>query len=156
MTESILFKTPPAIVEKINRLCRLLFQEQSAFEQAAAHITDSALRCTVLTLAQNTHQYACELSSQVQTMRGIEAPGGIPISPYAAQQNTLVDDTSFSNENEVLAFCKMNEKKMVFAYRDILNESLLYEGLRKMIRYQLNGVLVTFMQLRLLNSLKFS
>jgi len=50
----------------------------------------------------------------------------------------------------------MNEKKMVFAYRDILNESLLYEGLRKMIRYQLNGVLVTFMQLRLLNSLKFS
>ena len=154
MTESIPFKTPPVIVEKINRLCRLLFQEQSAFEQAATHITDSALRCTVLTLAQNTHQYACELSSQVQTMKGIEAPGGI--SPYAVQQSSVIDDTSFSNENEVLAFCKMNEKKMVFAYRDILNESLLYEGLRKMIRYQLNGVLVTFMQLRLLNSLKFS
>jgi len=156
MTESIPLKTPPIIVEKINRLCRLLFQEQSAFEQAATHITDSALRCTVLTLAQNTHQYARELSSQVQTMRGVEAPGGIPISQQTVQQPATFDYGTFDNENEVLAFCKMNEKKMVFAYRDILNESALYEGLRKMIRYQLNGVLVTFMQLRLLNSLKLS
>src|SRR5947207_5325271 len=101
MTESIPFKPPPAIVEKISRLCRLLFQEQSAFEQAATHITDSALRCTVLTLAQNTHQYACELSSQVQIMRGVEAPGGIPISQRVAQQTSLIDYTSFDNENEV-------------------------------------------------------
>jgi len=153
MNESILFKTPPLIVEKINRLCRLLLQEQTAFEEVATHITDTDLRCTVLTLAQNNHQYACELSSQVQTISGIESPGGLP---PVLQPAATIEHPVLCNENEVLDFCKMNEKKMVFAYREILNESALYEGLRKMIRYQLNGILVTFMQLRLLNSLKLS
>ncbi len=153
MIPSSSLKTPPVIVEKINNLCSLLLQEQSDFEQVATQITDTELRCTVLTLAQNNHQYACELSSQVQAIRGTEVPGGLPLS---LKPVTEIESCVFNNENEVLAFCKMNEKKMVFAYRDILNESALYEGLRKMIRYQLNSILVTFMQLRLLNSLKLS
>jgi hypothetical protein len=49
----------------------------------------------------------------------------------------------------------LNERKMVSAYRDILNESFLYDGLRKLIRYQLNGILCSFTQLRLLYSVKF-
>lgn len=153
MNESIPSKTSSNILEKINRLCGLLLKEQTEFEQAATLISDHALRCTVLTLAQNNHQYACELSSHVLCMQGIEIPGGLPPLVSMMPASPADTPTLFNNEHEVLDFCRMNEKKMVFAYRDILNDLTLYDGLRKMIRYQLNGILVSFMQLRLLNSL---
>jgi len=44
----------------------------------------------------------------------------------------------------------MKEKKMTGAYREILNDPNLYEGLRSMMRYQLNGILCAFAQLKLL------
>ena len=156
MQASTFFKATPFITEKINKLCRLLMQEKEEFEAVATTIKDRDLRCTVLTLAQNNNQYATELSSQMQSMCGEENEGGIPIHAfyYDHPDETLLK--KFSDENEIMAFCNLNEKKMISAYRDILNESVLYEDLRKMIRYQLNGILYAFMQLRLLSSLKLS
>ncbi len=142
-------KAPPFLLEKMNNLCSLLLQEKKEFEQVATTVANKDLRNTMLTLAQESNQYACELSSQIQTLGGVWEIEKI-------KEPELKDEIrNFKDEKEILSFCRMNERKMVGAYQEILNESFLYEGLRKMIRYQLNEMLCAFMQVKQLNSLKF-
>lgn len=141
-------KAPPFILEKINDLCRLLWKEKKVYEKVASTIPDKELCRTILTLAQESNQYACELSSQIQTL------GGAPQQEEICEPEMEVEMKIFHDETEMLTFCKENEQMMVSAYREILNEPYLYEGLRKMIRYQLNGILCAFMQIKLLDSLK--
>lgn len=143
-----IFKAPPFLLEKINELCDLLWQGKREYEQVSAIIPDKELRRTILTLAQESNQYACELSSQIQILGGALQKQKIYLSEPKLNINV------FHDENDILSFCKMIEKKMVKAYHEILNESHLYEGLRSLIHYQLNGILYAFMQLKLLNSVR--
>ncbi len=149
MIEFILYKAPPFLLEKMNNLYSLLRQEKKEFEQIAIKITNRDLRNTILSLAQETKQYACELSSQIHTL------GGVPDIEKNNESEWIEENKTLNDDNEILIFCKMNEKKMIRAYREILNESSLYEGLRKMIRYQLNEILCSFMHVKELDALKF-
>ena len=142
-------KAPPILLDKMNNLCSLLMQEKKEFEQVATTLTNKNLRYTMLLLAQESNQYAHELSSQISTL------GGVPEIEKNKEPGLKDEITILNDENEILSFCKMNEKKMISAYREILNESFLYEDLRKMIRYQLNEMLCAFMQVKQLYFLKF-
>ena len=142
-------KAPPFLLEKMNNLCSLLLQEKKEFEQVATTLTNKNLRYTMLLLAQESNQYAHELSSQIHSLGGVSEIEKI-------KEPELKDEIkNLNDENQILTFCKMNEKKLIGAYREILNESFLYEGLRKMIRYQLNEMLCAFMQVKQLYFLKF-
>jgi rubrerythrin len=143
------YKASPFLLDKINSICSLLRQGKKEYEQVATTIEDKDLRCTILTLAQESNQYACELFSQIHTL------GGTPEMEKNDDDELSDEIKNLYDEDEILTFCKMNEKKMVGAYQEILNESFLYEGLRKMIRYQLNQLLCNFMQVKQLASLKF-
>jgi hypothetical protein len=143
-----LFIASPFILEKIYLLCRLLWKGKKEYEHVAANIPDRELRRTIYTLAQENNQYACELCSQIRSL------GGVPPDENNYESEPESEMNNFRDQSVIMAFCKINEKKMVSAYREILNESTLYEGLRKMIQYQLNGTLCAFMQLKLLSSLK--
>ncbi|HXB43115.1 MAG TPA: hypothetical protein VNV85_03625 [Puia sp.] len=145
-----LFKASPLVLGKIDFLCRLLWQSKIAYERAAEDMPDKELRCTILTLAQGRNQYANELFSQIQSLGGALPTGKRNGPEYLSQELPIL-----RNEKEVLAFCNANENKMVKAYRATLGDSSLYDGLRKMILYQLNGALCSVMQLRLLRSLRF-
>ena len=148
MTTFNTYQAPPSLLEKMNNICSLLWQGKKEYEQVATIIGDKNLRSTMLSLAQESNQYACELSSQIQSL------GGTPANENGCKSEPEAEMNNFGDQSVIMAFCKMSEKKMVNAYREILNEPSLYEGLRKMIQYQLNGILCTFMQLKLLSSLK--
>ena len=144
------FRSTAPVSQKISRLHQLLVKEKKEFEQVADHITDNALRCTVLSLAQQNNQYAVELSSYLKSTGTTGVPNHpLPRKKRGATKASVV----LSNESGVLAFCSSNEKKIAGAYRKILQEGALYEGLQEMIGYQLNGVLAACMQLKLLRSL---
>ena len=143
------YKGPPFLLDKLNHLCRLLRQGKKQYEQVAITFDNKDLRSTMLTLALESNQYACELSSQITSL------GGIAEKEKNNEPELRDEIRNLNDENEILTFCKLNEKKMIGAYQEILNESFLYEGLRKMIRYQLNEMLCAFMQVKELNSLKF-
>ena len=149
MIGSNIHKAPSFFLDKMNNLCSVLMQEKKEFEQVATTLTNKNLRYTMLTLAQESNQYAHELSSQITTL------GGVAEKEKNSEPELRDEIINLNDENEILTFCKLNEKKMIGAYQEILNESFLYEGLRKMIRYQLNEMLCAFMQLKQLNSLKF-
>ena len=133
------------LTQKINRLYQLLIRDKKIFEQVAGQIKDNALRCTILSLAQQSNQYAAELFSLMESAR---TPVKLTDQPVNNTNNILPD------ENRVLAFCNSSERKLVMAYRKILKESVLYTGLQKMMGYQLDGLLAASMQLKLLNSLQ--
>lgn len=144
------FRAPAPVSQRISRLYQLLVREKKDFEQVADHITDNALRCTVLSLAQQNNQYAAELSSYLQST----GTAGVPDQQvHRAKRSVAMATAVLTNESGVLAFCSSNEKKIAGAYRKILQEGALYEGLQEMIGYQLNGVLAACMQLKLLRSL---
>ena len=144
------FKAPPFLLEKLGKICSLLRQGKTTYEQFAKNITDKDLRNTMLTLAQESNQFACELSSQIETLGGV---------PQSGKINEEISEAAIKNVNtdgsEILTLCKKNENKVVAAYREILNDSFLYDGIRKMMGYQLREMLCNFMRLNQLSALKF-
>lgn len=142
--------TPPVYLEKLNHIYRLLWHNKNKFEQVSHKVYDKQLRLTILTLVQEINQYAGELYSLIHSLGG---------RLHSTQTEVTEETTTLlpsDAEHDVLQFCEVHEKAMVRAYRAILNESYLYEGIREMIRSQLNGILCSFTQLRLLQSLKMS
>ena len=138
-------KIPAFVLDKLDILLKLLKERKSEYEAFAGKVNDKQLKRTVLSLAQETNQYANELCSQIETMGG---------SIDTCAQQTCVPDslTTLPDEHAILESCEVSEKKMISAYRMILNEPFLHDNLRKLIRYQLNGLTYAFMQIKLLHT----
>ncbi len=143
------FKAPRFIIEKINSLCQILWQSKRDYELAAENLTDKESCSAVLTLAQGNNQYACELSSQMQSL------GGRPPKEIGSDTEATYAAENCKDERAVLAFCRTRADKIVEAYHNTLREPNLYVGLKKMMQYQLEGILHAFVQIELLNALKF-
>jgi Domain of unknown function (DUF2383) len=142
-------KIPVFVLEKLDILFQLLKERKREYEAFACKINDKQLKRTVLTLAQETNQYANELSSQIETMGGgINGPNVIHLKDSSIPESASM----ITGEDEILKSCEVSETKMISAYRTILNEPFLHDNLRKLIRCQLNGLTYAFMQLRLLNT----
>lgn len=144
MIASSISKAPPHILEKLNYLIQVLIDGKNEYESFAGNLDDKNLQRTVLTLAQESKQYATELSCQVEmlggvlmapTSNGITSPKGKSIQP-----------------DDILLSCAAGEKKMIKAYRTVLNEPFLFDFLRQMVQYQLNGIMCAFLQLKLLTT----
>jgi len=153
MRRSKLFVAPSSALGKIQRLYKLLVKEKVLFEEMACHINDRALRCTVLSLAQQNNQYAAELSSYIKCEGGREFPAFVIETPSSSAL-PAAPAKIYPDESGILAYCRSNERKIMLAYRKLLRESLAYEGLQKMVSYQSSGIVAAFMQLKLLSSLK--
>ncbi len=153
MIFSTVNKIPAFVLEKLDILFQLLKERKSEYEAFACNLADKQLKRTVLLLAQEANQYANELWSQIESM------GGKLRQLYGADATTTPElvhmpDSALKmlHEDEILKSCEMSEKKMINAYRNILNEPFLHDNLRKLIRCQLNGLTYAFMQLKLLNT----
>lgn len=146
MIFSTVNKIPAFVLERLDILFRLLKERKWEFEGFAGRMKDKQLKRTILTLAQEANQYAVELFSQMQVMGG-------KIKHLQEEAESLDNRLMIEEEeDEILKSCEISEKKMIVAYRNILNEPFLHENLRKLIRSQLNGLTFAFMQLRLLNT----
>ena len=153
MIFSTVNKIPAYVLEKLDLLFQLLRERKAEYEIFAGNVADKALKQTVLSLAQETNQYAIELSHQIESMAGInqkkyETPDGAEekLKPF------VEGVFQFTGEKDILNSCEVSETRMIKAYRTVLNEPFLHDNLRKLIRSQLNGITYAFMQVRLLNT----
>jgi len=137
-------RIPAFVMEKLNLLLDLLKERKKEFEAFASKIKNKSLKRTVLSLAQECNQYAQELLSQLETMTGNTK---VHEQTEMEQANTLLLE-----EEDILSSCQVSEKKMIIAYRSILNESVLEDNLRNLLRNQLNGLACAFTQIKLLNA----
>jgi Domain of unknown function (DUF2383) len=144
MIASTLSKAPPYILEKLNYLIQVLIDGKNEYESFAGKLDDKNLQRTVLTLAQESKQYATELSCQVEMLGGVLK---VPVT-----NNVVSPGGKLIQSAEILHSCKASEKKMIKAYRTVLNEPFLFDFLRDMMQYQLNGIMCAFLQLKLLTT----
>ncbi len=143
---------PSLAFEKLKYLLASLQKAKIAYEQMASNLKDKQMQQTVIGLAQETRQYATELDSYVHTL-GIEAEFlEVDLECSKAKWVENKEPIMLEGEKDILRWCAKSEKSMVRVYREVLNEPYLYDGIRKMIRYQLNGLMHSFAQLKLLNS----
>jgi uncharacterized protein (TIGR02284 family) len=156
MIKATSFKVPQYIVERLSHLMDILRHEKEKYEQASLTIHDKQFKQNISILAQENSQYVSELTSQLKSLGVydcIDAP-----EKAAADKPPFVSTISSDETNAnmtILQFCKDSEKKMISAYRDVLNEPYLFEGLRTIIRRQLNGIMYAFLQLKLLEGTKY-
>jgi hypothetical protein len=147
MIASVAHKTPGVILDKLTRLLNALQEVKNSYEQVAKRIQNLQLRLSLLGLAQESKQYANELIAHIETLGGklqeriksdfnrVEDEGDIPELP-----STTVD----------MVQLKLGEQLVMKTYRDVLNEPFLYDTIRQMVRYQQNGLLHCFSQIRML------
>jgi hypothetical protein len=135
---------PVFVLEKLGLLLQLLKERKKEFEAFAGKIESKSLKRTVLSLAQECNQYANELLSQLEMMTGkieiYEATEGFQMTPILTEEESIMQS------------CQVSEKKMIVAYRIILNEPILEDNLRNLLRNQLNGLACAFTQIKLLNA----
>ena len=150
MIADFVSKTPKAILEKLDRLLDTLQKVKKTFEQSASTIHNQQIRYTILGLAQESKQYANELMSHIEIL------GGTRERFIVETELDFCDDDKneweCNEEKDRLKICTSSEKFLLQVYREVLNEPFLYDNIRKMIRYQLNGILHSFAQLKLLNA----
>lgn len=146
MTQSNIIENSPELIEKMNIVLRMFRQKKNDFEMAAAHVPEKSLKSMILSLAQESNQYASEWQSQIQTLGGK--------AENDTEEGVFLTDSSIENGADILSFCESNEEKMINAYSEMLDLPELYEGMKKMINYQLNGIHSAFMQFRLLSNLR--
>lgn len=150
------FRLPQYIVERLSHLMDILRNEKEKYERASLTIEDKQLKQNIHILALENNQYVCELTSQLKSLGAYECieknelKNDVDVSTGTAEQNQPLLNVN------VLQFCKDSEKKMISAYREVLNEPFLAEGLRTLIRTQLNGIMYAFLQLKLLQDTRYA
>jgi len=147
MIASVAHKTPGVILDKLTRLLNALQEVKNNYEQVAKRIQNLPLRLSLLGLAQESKQYANELIAHIETL------GGKLQDRLKSDFNRVEDAAEVSElpgNTEDLVQLNLGEQMLLKTYRDVLNEPFLYDTIRQMVRYQQNGLLHCFSQIRML------
>ena len=147
MIASVAHKTPGIILEKLTRLLIALQDVKNHYEQVAKRIHNKQLKLSILGLAQESKQYANELIAHIETL------GGVMHDRLKSEFNKVEDSgeiLEIPGKAEELIGLKLEEQQVMKTYREVLNEPFLYDTIRQMVRYQQNGLLHCFSQIRML------
>lgn len=147
------FHLPQHLVDRISQLMNILKTEKQKYEIASVSIIDDRqLKDSINWLAQESNQYISELSSQLKSVGAVPAIDAQEEKEFLSISSTSFTETQLSSN--IIQFCKESEKMMIGAYRSVLNEPYLVEGFRALMRKQLNGIMLAFLQLKLLSSVR--
>jgi hypothetical protein len=152
MIASVAHKTPGIILDKLTRLLNALQEVKNNYEQVAKRIQNLQLRLSLLALAQESKQYANELIAHIETL------GGELQDKIKADFNRVDEpDSNVEVPGYMVDLVQLNlgEQLVLKTYREVLNEPFLYDTIRQMIRYQQNGLLHCFSQIRMLYATLF-
>ncbi len=147
MIAAVVHKTPGIILDKLTRLLNALQEVKNYYEQVAKRIQNQQLKLSLLGLAQESKQYANELIAHIETL------GGILQDRVKTDCNRVIESTEIQElpgSAVDLVGLKLGEQKVMKTYREVLNEPFLYDTIRQMVRYQQNGLLHCFSQIRML------
>jgi uncharacterized protein (TIGR02284 family) len=144
-TTNFIYKAPAEVLESLQKLFSVLLSENDHFQQAVASTNDRQLRNTLIQFVQSSKQYANELKCQIESLGGgIEIEG----TGLTGKRNNV--NLKMGDSKEILEYCCNCEGRVLGAYREILHQSFLLKDLRGIIRHQLNEMLCSFLQFKML------
>ncbi|HVM87000.1 MAG TPA: DUF2383 domain-containing protein [Puia sp.] len=132
-------------LKNLTHLLQALQEAKKKFESFASDIKNKQLHQAIISLAVENNQYASELHSLILSLGG-----------ETEKESTEPNNESKKKigEKNVLAACEKSEKLLVKIYKEVLNESYVYDSLKKIISYQLRGITYAFQKLKLLKTLQ--
>jgi hypothetical protein len=138
-----------ALINNLSELCDALVEGKRKCEEIASKISNEQVRKTIFSLEQLNIQYAKELNAQIQSLGGESKNTGMNTfqTPGAEKQ-----ETSVNVKKETLHICTKVEYPIIKLYRKILRQPLLNSSLKGIIQYQMNGIMCTTLQLKLLSN----
>ena len=141
------------IINKFGGLVSYLTKTTEDFEMVADEVEDCNLKTAFNSLSAESLQYANELTNQLRTL-GLNYPVSSPDpeSFFTPADDDLIHDKG----DEVHSLCTKTENYITQAYNEILGERFPFPRLKKIMTYQLNALLFSFMKIRLLNLTRFS
>jgi len=145
-----------SLIEKLQGLLYSLTHTKEELEMVADEVEECNLKTAINGLSMESSQYANELCMQLKTL-GIHYNDSEPSLEVLDGANSMpLEELNDGLGNELSYICRRNENFIVNAYRNILNENLLFPGLRDIMQYQLNALRCAFMKIKLLNSARFT
>ncbi len=147
-TTNFVYKAPAAVLNSLTKLFLVLKVEKSNFEHAALITDNRQLKETLIQFLQESNQYLNELRCQIESLGG---------DAEIINEETVNKEDTFNIQNtkDIYEYCGKCENRILVAYREILNQSVVLKELRSMVRYQLNGLLCAFLQFRMLRDYSF-
>ena len=149
MLTTVTPNTPKTVLDKFDSLLGALQSVREYSERMAISIQGKEFRFSVLELAQEARQYSNELIAHLETLGG-EIGDAFKASCYSIQRPA--DYSSFTNGKNELNDLNLGEKFILKKYQEVLNEPFLSENSRKMVRYQLNGMMYLLSKLKMMKS----
>src|SRR5450432_3502919 len=147
MIAPIAHKTPGIILDKLTRLLNALQEVKNNYEQVAQRIQNIQLKLSLLGLAQESKQYANELIAHIETLGGKLQDR---LKSDFNRVDELTEPSGLPSKMEDMIQLNLGEQMVMKTYREVLNEPFLYDTIRQMVRYQQNGLLYCFSQIRML------
>ena len=132
-------------VKKLNTLLQAVQDTKKKFETFASGIKNTQLHQAIISLAVENNQYAAELKSLISSLGG---------EAETVESENNKKTKSRIVEKNVLTACEKTEQVLVKIYKEILEESYIYDSLKKIISYQMNGVTYAFQKIKLLNKVQ--
>jgi hypothetical protein len=137
------------VITKLSELCFALLEGKKKCEHVARRIGNEQLRKTIINLEQLNVQYARELHSQIQSLGGDFSK--LDLDDNGRESSEEVNHKVTNFEKETLNICSKVEYPIIRLYRKILQEPVINNSLKKIIQYQMNGIMCTTLQLKLLS-----
>jgi hypothetical protein len=140
------------IVQRLQELTSALEEGKNKFERVIRTIPDPQIRKSIIGLEKQSIEYAQELSQEIQT-RG----GTLP----SVREKIAAPESGFNKQarnigKEVIQICRKIEGSIITLYGRTLTDPIINESLRQMIRTQMNGIMRSTLQLKLLSKLLYA
>lgn len=148
MKASLKYNPVTLVITSLSELRSALIESKRKCEEVASKISNEQLQKTIITLEQLNIQYAHELDAQIQSLGGDLKSSTIL---FNAQNSPDSGETKINVKREALNICTKIEYPIIKLYRKILRQPLLNASLKRIIQYQMNGIMCTTLQLKLLS-----
>ncbi len=144
-TTNFIYQAPAEVLESLRKLFSVLLLESEHIQQAAGSTNDRQLRNTLIQFIQSSKQYANELKCQFESLGG-----GLNANESNLLSVKNNDVIKLNGSKEILEYCCNCESRVLSAYREILHHAFILKDLRGIIRHQLNEMLCSFLQFKML------
>ncbi|HXB45271.1 MAG TPA: hypothetical protein VNV85_14495 [Puia sp.] len=150
MATSLSMKSDAVELKSLSELRSALQDGIRKCGEVAFSVANSTLRKTILNLERQSSQYVSEINAQIEALGG--KPNCISLPQRLALNFAGLKRSPTNNlEKQALKVCRKIESSVIHLYSKILRESLENENLKKLIQYQMNGIMRTTLQLKLLS-----
>jgi uncharacterized protein (TIGR02284 family) len=148
MKTTLKYQPVSVVITSLSELCNALLEGKKKCEEIARKIGNDQIRKTIINLEQLNIQYANELNSMIRSMGGESGNSEALAHPLTRAGDSW--DFKINVGNATMNICSKVEYPIIKLYRKILQQPLLSASLKKIIQYQMNGIMCTTLQLKLL------